>query len=136
MAVIMEEVHFNSKLCRNVHVLFFVERNGSATGNECHFGNREWCEFFRYKCYRSALQQMHSNVAQVFFYSNISEYFFCFRFKELFFYFSAQGLDEAMLRVIGTADSAANVTFATNNDLVDRIYGVSILFPLAFSLAQ
>jgi hypothetical protein len=135
MAVIIEEVHSNSKLCRNVHVLFFVERNGSATSNACHFGNRGWCEFCRYKCYHGALQQMHSNVVQMLFYSNISECSFCFRFKELFFFFSAQGVDEAMLRVTGTMDSAANVTFGTNNDLVDRIYEV-FYSSLAFSLVQ
>jgi len=33
-------------------------------------------------------------------------------------------VDEAMLRVIGTSNNA-NVTFATNNDLVNRIYGVT-----------
>lgn len=71
----------------------------------------------------------------MFFYSNIGEYsFFAFAFKNHFCFFSAQGLDEAMLRVVGTSDVSVNITFATNNDLVDRIYGVSILLPMFSSL--
>jgi hypothetical protein len=34
-----------------------------------------------------------------------------------------------MFRVMGTEDGAANVTFATNNELVNRIYDVNILLP-------
>jgi len=73
---------------------------------------------------------MHSDFLKMFFYSNIGEYsFFAFAFKNHFCFFSAQGLDEAMLGVVGTSDVSVNITFATNNDLVDRIYGVSILLP-------
>jgi hypothetical protein len=55
--------------------------------------------------------------------------FFASAFTNCFCFFSAQGLDEAMLRVMGTGNGATNVIFATNNDLVNRIYGVIILLP-------